>query len=73
MSSVRARDVRIAQAQLAGFAAYLDEAGYKPATIQASGVIFEDPSVQALVQTGSSVTIGARAFAEKRTPAWKSR
>jgi len=65
MSSVRVQDVRIAQAWTAGFAAYLEKMEYGPASIQASRVVFEDDSVQVLVQEGSSATINGTAAAAR--------
>jgi hypothetical protein len=56
-SSVHAQDVRIAQAWIAGFAAYRESAKDGLANIQAVDVTFEDQSAEALVQMGSSATI----------------
>jgi len=63
MSHVVAQDVYIARAWVAGLAAFLKKMEYGPASIQASHVVFEDESSQALVQTGSSVTINEKEVA----------
>jgi hypothetical protein len=58
MSHVHVQDVRIVQAWTAGLAAYTGETGYGPASIQASGIVFEDKeAIQALSQRGSSVRL----------------
>ena len=67
LSYVNARDVSINQASVAGLAAYWGKAGYGPASIQGSQVVFEeDRSVHALVQKQSSVTLnGSPAIASE--------
>ena len=66
MSSVRAQGVHVARAWAAGFAAYQEELEYGTASIQASGVVFEDDSIQAMVQEKSSIVInGTPAIASK--------
>ena len=58
MSFVHVQDVHITQAWTAGLAAYTGEMGYGPASIQASGVVFQDDdAIQTLAQRGSSVRL----------------
>jgi hypothetical protein len=56
-STVRAQDVRIAQAWAAGFAAYTETLPFSRARIDAQHVTFADDSPQAWAQAESSVTI----------------
>jgi hypothetical protein len=56
-AAVSVRDVRVSRAATAGFAAYREDLSAGPATVEASGVIFEDSSRPALAQEGSRVTI----------------
>jgi len=58
MSHVHVQDVHVVQAWTAGFAAYTGEMGYGPASIRASGVVFDDQdAIQGLPQQGSSVRL----------------
>jgi hypothetical protein len=58
MSHVSVQDVQIASAWTAGLAAYTGELGYGPASIQASGIVFEDEdAIQTMAQPGSSVRL----------------
>ena len=57
MSFVLIQGLEVEHAWIAGLAAYLKKMEYGPAQIQADGVVFQDHSPQALVQTGSRVVI----------------
>lgn len=57
LSDVEVRNVRIAQAWIAGIGAYREKVSGGKATVRASGVRVEDGSVAALSQKGSSVTV----------------
>jgi hypothetical protein len=56
-SSIHVRDVRVGRARVAAFAAYRQDPGYGPASIEATEVVFEDDSPPALAQEGSYITI----------------
>jgi hypothetical protein len=63
MSHVHAQDVHIVHAWTAGFAAYTGTAGYGPASIQASGIVFDSQdTIRSLSQQASSVRLDGTAM-----------
>jgi hypothetical protein len=52
--------MQIARAWTAGFAAYRDLFPSVPAKIRATGVVFQDQSIRALVQEGNSISVNER-------------
>jgi hypothetical protein len=59
-SYAQVQGMQIARAWTAGFAAYRDALESGTASIQASGVVFQDDSVRSLVQEESSVSVNDR-------------
>jgi hypothetical protein len=51
------RDARVGRARVAAFAAYQQDGGYGPASVEVTEVIFEDDSLPALAQAGNHITI----------------